>query len=906
MMRGAWRPGTHLLIATLLVATGCQPTTSKPVGLIAKKSTLSTRTPVTGRTPRDTTPGATGTTPNGPQTPAGPSGQNGSGTNPTPAIPPIVAPSATPAATPTTASGGSGGGSSSGGSSASSLAGLAGLVTAPGRILSDSGAAIVSNNGSRIISNNGSAIISNNGSAIISNNGSRIISNNGSAYRLLAAESQRAVTNAFIYLTNRDEKYYLDASGNVLATTVSSAGSYQFPSGFPVDKDVVVNAVMNGNLRMAGFVVPGAGGATLNLHLGSTMATEYLRGDAYRNDRSLKAYDQGSFQQAAALTQSAVEAGTIVSVQEADDQTGTTVTVGRFDLRADHTGDLRNQYVISFSAAALGNTLLKQISDAWKAVLGERPAAITSLLGSGAEPFVETSINNYLALGFAEGDTRDGSAPRTGAIPLGYNYSVAVSKVPSAFGGHQIFVGCATTVGSTGHVRWVQTDAAGEVKKVTTLWLPTYAIGHPLGLCIEKEPTGDAASPGSLLVADPGTNRIYRVYLVDEAVMGQTYYPGTVDNPGTPGIDEGYDIERHFVEIVAGEPDPTYAASDPYVGFLSVAHPFTVDPDEEAAYWGDPDNGIPGLSPDNSSPLRSRWRLSDEGQRLYGTGTPVPFPARYAHLDQPFDVEVDELGNIYIADKINHRIRFIPTHVALAGEGDRNFFEYQTPVLNGNEEVASLSGTKPEMVGGAIYTIAGNPVWDPSRTPNGTAGWFGEYGGDNGPAQLAKFDSPLALAWNNADKCLYVADFDNNRIRKISRDTGLVTTVAGNPPGSQRSNGQGDFDFAPGHAGDGGQATSAQLAFPKGLAFDGKQRLYIAESGGGVIRRVDTDGVISTVAGRYHEPGGQSTDNADDGDARHYADLYETEKIDVDPDGNIIFNDYRHGRLRKLWRQWEY
>ena len=898
MMRGAMRPGTQVLIAALLAATGCQPATTKtPAKTTAKTpaKTGTTTTPPASRPSRDTTPGATGTPPNGPQTPAGPGGDAGTGTNPPPVVPPVIDPAPPP-------TGGSSGGSG-GGSSGSSLTGLAGFVQAPSRILSDNGASIVSNNGSRIISNNGSALIANNGAGIISNNGSAIISNNGSAYRLLASEPQKAVSNAFVYLTNRDEKYYLDANGKVLATTVGTGGKYQFASGFPVDKDVVVNAVMNGNLRMAGFVVPGASGATLGINLGSTMATEYLRGDAYRNDKSLKAYDQPTFREAAALSQDAIAAGEIPSVRTAVDQAGETVTVGRFDLRADHTEDLRNQYVVAFSATAVGNALLKKISDAWKTILGERPAAVTSLMGSGAEPFVETSLANYLQLGFAEGDTRNGEVPQTGGIPLGYNYSVAVAKTPSSYGGHQIFVGCATTKGSTGHVRWVRTDAAGNVKKVTTLWLPTYAVGHPLGICIEREPTGNAASPGSLLIADAGTNKVYRVFLVDDPVLGQTYdtaltTPFDADgDPGTPDEQVPYDLEKHLMEIVAGENEPLYPADDPYVGFLSVAHPFVVDPDEGAAYAP--------VDFQSGDPLQSRWRAADEGKRLYGTGTTVPQAARYAHLDQPYDVEVDERGNIYICDKVNHRIRFIPSTTSLLLEGDKNYFEYKTPVLNGDEEIDTL-GAKATMVAGAIYTIAGNPDWDPARTPGGTTGWFGEYGGDGGSAQLAKFDSPYAIAWNNADKCLYVADFDNNRVRKISRDTGIVTSVAGNPTGGQRSNGQGDFDYAPGYSGDGGPATLAELSFPRGLAFDGKNRLYIADTQGGLIRMVDTDGTIRTVAGRYHDPDGESTDNADDGDARKYADLYDTEKIDVDPQGNVIFNDYRHGRLRKIWRQWEY
>jgi hypothetical protein len=116
---------------------------------------------------------------------------------------------------------------------------MIGTVAGPAQIISSNGSSIISNNGSAIISNNGSAIISNNGSAIISNNGSAIISNNGSAYQVLAAApDERFLSNAFLYLTDRDEKFFRNTKTNrAFTATTNDTGAFAFnattSNGFP-------------------------------------------------------------------------------------------------------------------------------------------------------------------------------------------------------------------------------------------------------------------------------------------------------------------------------------------------------------------------------------------------------------------------------------------------------------------------------------------------------------------------------------------------------------------------------------------------------------------------------------------------------------------------------------------------
>ena len=107
------------------------------------------------------------------------------------------------------------------------------------------------------------------------------------------------------------------------------------------------------------------------------------------------------------------------------------------------------------------------------------------------------------------------------------------------------------------------------------------------------------------------------------------------------------------------------------------------------------------------------------------------------------------------------------------------------------------------------------------------------YSGDNGPATSAELNSPYGVALD-ASGNLYIADLDNNRIRKVS-PSGIITTVAGNG--------------GLGYSGDNGPATSAELFVPAGMAMDASGNLYIADDDNNRIRKVSPSGIITTVAG---------------------------------------------------------
>jgi len=188
---------------------------------------------------------------------------------------------------------------------------------------------------------------------------------------------------------------------------------------------------------------------------------------------------------------------------------------------------------------------------------------------------------------------------------------------------------------------------------------------------------------------------------------------------------------------------------------------------------------------------------------------------------------------------------------------------------NGNLNFADFSGNQVFWVsqgGGAVDAIAGN----------GTQGGSG----DNGPATSAELSNPSDIALDGAGN-LYIADFGNNRVRMVSAATSKITAYAGTG--------------ASGWTGDGGQATSATMNGPTGLALDGAGNLYIAEQYNHVIRKVTlATGVITTVAGN----GTQGFSG--DGGLATQAQLNRPYGVAVDGAGNLYIADKNNNRVRMV------
>src|SRR5208283_5246791 len=145
-------------------------------------------------------------------------------------------------------------------------------------------------------------------------------------------------------------------------------------------------------------------------------------------------------------------------------------------------------------------------------------------------------------------------------------------------------------------------------------------------------------------------------------------------------------------------------------------------------------------------------------------------------------------------------------------------------------------------------------------------------------------DSPNGLALDSAGN-LYIADTHNGRLRKVSAATGVISTVAGTGVvgGNVQSFG-----------GDGGAATAAGLALPRGLAIDSAGNLYFADSANHRIRRISPTGVITTVAGQGTET--FAGDNA----LAVSASLDSPRSVAISPAGLLTLADSGNQRIRQL------
>ena len=167
---------------------------------------------------------------------------------------------------------------------------------------------------------------------------------------------------------------------------------------------------------------------------------------------------------------------------------------------------------------------------------------------------------------------------------------------------------------------------------------------------------------------------------------------------------------------------------------------------------------------------------------------------------------------------------------------------------------------------GVISTIAGTGI--------------ASFSGDSGLATLATLITPRSMALDAAGN-IYIADFGNNRIRLVTKSTGVISTIAGDGTAS--------------FSGDGGQATSATLSGPTGVALDAAGNVYIADNENHRIRLViNSTGVISTIGGTglggFSGDGGQATS----------AKLNYPFSIALDATGNVYIGDFSNQRIRLI------
>jgi len=257
--------------------------------------------------------------------------------------------------------------------------------------------------------------------------------------------------------------------------------------------------------------------------------------------------------------------------------------------------------------------------------------------------------------------------------------------------------------------------------------------------------------------------------------------------------------------------------------------------------------------------------------------------ATSAYLSFPYSAIFDATGNMFISDANNHRIRkvdqngIITTYAGTGTQGAsgdggaatlaRFSFPYGMAFDGlGNLYVADYNNHRIRKItpAGIITTFAGNGVLG--------------YSGDGAAANLAQLSYPISVAVD-ASNNIYIADGGNHRIRKVTT-SGIISTVAGTGTA--------------GDTGDGSLATSAQFQSPYAVAIDGSGNMYIAAYGNNKVRKVNTSGIISTFAGNgvlgYSGDGGNAT-------AANIAGPY---GLTSDAGGNVYISESIGQRIRKI------
>lgn len=257
--------------------------------------------------------------------------------------------------------------------------------------------------------------------------------------------------------------------------------------------------------------------------------------------------------------------------------------------------------------------------------------------------------------------------------------------------------------------------------------------------------------------------------------------------------------------------------------------------------------------------------------------------ATVAEINSPYGVSVDTHGNVYIADTLNSVVRKVDASgniITVAGNGTQGFSGDGGPAISarlysptravadaaGNLYIADYYNSRIRKVdtSGTITTFAGSGNQ--------------AFGGDGGPATAADLNLPYSVAVDSGGN-VFIMDTWNNRVRRVD-SSGTITTVVGT-------------GFA-GVLGDGGPATSAQLNEAEDIAVDGHGNLFIDDYGNSRIRKVDTAGIITTIAGN------SNNGYAGDGGPATSATLNQPTGVAVAASGNVYIADFQNNRIRKV------
>lgn len=216
--------------------------------------------------------------------------------------------------------------------------------------------------------------------------------------------------------------------------------------------------------------------------------------------------------------------------------------------------------------------------------------------------------------------------------------------------------------------------------------------------------------------------------------------------------------------------------------------------------------------------------------------------AKNAQLNRPTCVEVDDSSNIYIADALNFRIRKISAKdgiiTTIAGDGTSGQLADDT-TLASFAKISNINALHVDKKGNIYFDMQGTVFKKIEKSSGlmytiigGQAGTT--FSGDGGPALSAGINNPRSITSDSAGN-IYIADYGNNRIRKVDASGSIINTIAG----------FGNF------GGDNGNAAAALLNYPQGISVDKDGNVYISDRSNNRIRKINsTDGIITTLIGR--------------------------------------------------------
>jgi len=264
-------------------------------------------------------------------------------------------------------------------------------------------------------------------------------------------------------------------------------------------------------------------------------------------------------------------------------------------------------------------------------------------------------------------------------------------------------------------------------------------------------------------------------------------------------------------------------------------------------------------------------------RRISPDGESSTFVNGAALLGLPRDIAIDLQGNLYVTDYLYHRIRKISPHgeISTFAGADSSGLESFADGIGSEARFAHPFGMQIDAAGNLYVADFGNHRIR-KITPAGEVSTFagsGTQGEADGIGALAQLNRPAAMAIDAAGN-LYVTD--SHRIRKIT-PAGEVSTLAGKAEG--------------GHAD--GPLNEAEFNNPLGLAIDALGNLYVADTHNNRIRKITPAGEVSTLAGT--DEGGGYVDGLGS-----QAQFYSPHSIAIDTDGNLYVTDYYDKRIRKI------